>query len=44
MMCVETVSYSVWVNLEQVGPIHAGRGLRQEDPLSPYLFTSKDPF
>jgi len=38
MICVSSVTYSVFMNFDRVGPIVPGRGLRQGHLLSPYLF------
>ena len=38
MVCVKTISYSVLLNGEPKGLIRSTRGIRQGDPLSPFLF------
>nr|GEU77833.1 hypothetical protein [Tanacetum cinerariifolium] len=39
MMCVKNASFTINVNSENCGFFKRGKGLRQEDPMFPYLFT-----
>lgn len=38
MNCLYTVTYSFKINDEPVGYVHPRRGIRQGDPISPFIF------
>ena len=38
MKCISMVSYSLLINGNSKGKIRPSRGIKQEDPLSPYIF------